>query len=172
MDSILFVDDNYGELTEVVNQFPQIHCLLAQHPAETEQALRLFPNLWHWKKDETDKLRIQDLELDYKRQHLMQKSQNMLEYMKFLEIKVQFFYKPYEQCFRLHELSIKTNQFNTGLLRLSEQDIELYLNSPEYHVISFRLQDKLSDSGIVGVVFGYVHDNILTIEEIWVVLRG
>jgi FkbH-like protein len=171
IDSILFIDDNYGELVEVIGEFPQINCVLARSPTETELALEYFPNLWNWKKDETGELRIRDLEAVHDRQRLMKKSQNISEYMESLQIRAQFFYKPSDQRFRLHELSIKTNQFNTGFLRLSEQQIEFYISSTRHHVVSFRLQDKLSDSGIIGAIFGYVQNDILVIQEICISCR-
>jgi FkbH-like protein len=72
----------------------------------------------------------------------------------------------------LHELSNKTNQFNTNLLRLSEAEILRRMENQDHRVVSVQLSDRLSESGIIGAVFGFVEGNELLIDEICISCRA
>jgi FkbH-like protein len=51
---------------------------------------------------------------------------------------------------RLHELSVRTHQFNTALEPVSEAALAAQLGSPACALVTVRLRDDLGDDGIVG----------------------
>lgn len=171
IDAMLFIDDNPGELAAVVSELPEIKCLHAtENPIKNELALRLFSGLWQWQTSQTDKLRITDLEANKKRVAL--EAQNPENYLKSLDVRLNFTLNPPMFIHRLHELSVKTNQFNTAFLRLSERDVERKMKQPTHYVVSIQLQDRLSDSGIIGAVFMHCEQDTLFVDEICISCRA
>lgn len=51
---------------------------------------------------------------------------------------------------RLHELSVRTHQFNSAGAALSEQAFRGLIGSAEHHVTTVRLSDRFGDDGMVG----------------------
>jgi len=51
---------------------------------------------------------------------------------------------------RLHELSVRTHQFNSSAAQVSEEEFGRLLGSPERRVITVRLSDRYADDGLVG----------------------
>lgn len=51
---------------------------------------------------------------------------------------------------RLHELSVRTHQFNSGTEPVSEAALAELLASPRHQVIAVRLADRFGDDGTVG----------------------
>jgi|HubBroStandDraft_5_1064220.scaffolds.fasta_scaffold102105_2 methoxymalonate biosynthesis protein len=58
---------------------------------------------------------------------------------------------------RLHELSVRTHQFNTTGEAVSEAEVTAWLASAEHQVTAVRLADRFGDDGLVGgcVVHGF-----------------
>lgn len=51
---------------------------------------------------------------------------------------------------RLHELSVRTHQFNSTGVEVSAADLAGLLGSPDRRVVTVRLSDKFGDDGLVG----------------------
>jgi len=51
---------------------------------------------------------------------------------------------------RLHELSVRTHQFNSSGVEVTADDFAKLLAAPDQQVITVRLSDKFGDDGIVG----------------------
>jgi FkbH-like protein len=51
---------------------------------------------------------------------------------------------------RLHELSVRTHQFNTAGEPVSEDDLAARLGSAAHRLIAVRLRDRFGDDGLVG----------------------
>jgi methoxymalonate biosynthesis protein len=51
---------------------------------------------------------------------------------------------------RLHELSVRTHQFNSSGVEIAGEDFAGLLRAPDHQVITVRLSDKFGDDGIVG----------------------
>jgi FkbH-like protein len=172
-DSILFIDDNPGELAAVSEQIPDVHCMYAsQDPLATEFALSLFPGLWKWGKGDSDRLRIEDHKASEQREKLYEAVKDPVEYLRSLQVELCFSLDPAGELQRLSELSNKTNQFNTALLRLSEKKIADRLAAADYRTVSIYLKDRLSVSGIIGVVFTHFEEDALFIDEICISCRS
>jgi len=175
-NAILFIDDNIGELVSVIEQISDIKCLHAtDDPYANIDALNQYPNLWTWdisKNNPTDKLRIFDLETNSLRQHLEQEAASVEDYLQSLKVCIDFFLNHQAHSYRLHELSIKTNQFNTALSRLSETEVQRRLHENHFYTVSLQLRDRLSDSGIVASIYTHYQENTLFVDEICISCRA
>jgi FkbH-like protein len=151
-DSILFVDDNPGELAAVSADLPEIVPLLAADPKQALCGLRWYPGLAAMRTTREDGLRAADLASDGARRPLATHASDPLAYLGSLSVRLVFARSPVDQVVRIHELSTKTNQFNTSLLRLSEAEVAGLLADPACVLVTVSLRDRLSDSGTVGLI--------------------
>jgi FkbH-like protein len=171
-DAMLLVDDNPGELASVAASHPGIRLLRAGRPGDTLRALRMFPGLAGYASSETDTLRLTDTRAAAERAGGMRSSPDPVEYMRSLRIELTFALDPVGDVRRLHELSTKTNQFNTGLLRLSEAEVARRLASASHATVAVRLRDRLSDSGIIAAIFATVCGAVLEVNEVDISCRA
>jgi FkbH-like protein len=165
-DSILYLDDNAGELAEIASAAPEVSLLHAADPVETARALRLYPGLNGYETGAADRLRAFDLAVAPRRTSSSQ------EYMQWLRIELGFSMDPAQECARLHDLSVRTNQFNTGFLRLTEAEVARRIADPEYPTVAVSLRDRLSDSGIIGAIFARRTAETILVEEICISCRA
>jgi len=153
-DSILFVDDNPGELAAVAAECPGIKLLRAtDDPEETCRALNFFPGLHSWGVDEADLIRSEDLASNDIRAGLRMAASDEVDYLAALQLKLKVTVDPMEHRERLQQLSVKTNQFNLALQRLSDRDVDSYLTAPDKHSVAIWMSDRFSDSGLIAAVF-------------------
>jgi FkbH-like protein len=173
LDSILFVDDNPGEVLSVVSKFPAIHTILADAEAElTGQAIANYPALWRWSIDESDKKRVFDLEANAEREHMFKVAETTESYISSLCVKLIIHVNPIDQLKRLSDLCIKTNQFNLALRRFSEAEVAERISCNNRCVVSVSLSDKLSDSGVIAVIIAEQHGCKLIVEELCISCRA
>jgi FkbH-like protein len=171
-DALLYVDDNPGEIAAVAAELPGIHVLHAADPELASRALDLYPYLQGYSRGTDDALRIADLAANAQRQEAAQGAASQEEYIRLLEVVLTYSINEPGQRRRMAELSNKTNQFNTALLRLSEAEVARRLEDPECRTICVGLRDRLSDSGIVGIFFFRRERTTLTADEIVISCRA
>jgi FkbH-like protein len=170
-DTLLFIDDNPGELLSVAQHISDLKLICAYSAQDTLQAITWHPSLWHTGIGVTDELRLDDLKMSQTRQQTLSESRDIHEYLRSLQIQLTFEIDPIFQLQRLVELSRKTNQFNLNLRRLSEVELELAIRSPDYCVVSVALQDCLSDSGVIALIIGHYQEGWI-IEEVCISCRA
>ena len=167
--AIVFIDDNPGELLEVAAHFPLVGLIHAAPDAEqTRRNLEFFPGIWTWGVSHTDMIRAADLNAEIQRRNIGLQAADKTAYLRELAPKLEIWIRPVALRDRLHELSNKTNQFNLSLSRLDEVTVDAYLHHPDKFAVAVGLSDRLTDSGIVGAMFGNIKDNEIIVEE-WVI---
>lgn len=171
-DSMLFVDDNPGEIAAVAGEVPGISVLHALDAAVAARAVEMYPGLHGYPAGGENLWRVGDLAAAGKRAEAARAAQSPEEYLRSLEVVLTFATDAPEHLSRIAELSNKTNQFNTSFLRLSEAQVARRIHDPACRTISIALRDRLSDSGIVGVVFTRRDGATLLVEEIAVSCRA
>jgi FkbH-like protein len=171
-EAMLFVDDNPGELAAVAAAIPELRLLHAREPQETARALGLFPGLHGHPTHQTDALRIADHAAAAVRDELLRQAVDPAEYVRSLDIRLGFTVDDAAAVHRLHNLSNKTNQFNTGLRRFPETEIARRLDDPAYRTVAVALRDRLSDSGIIAVIFARYAGARIVVEEIAISCRA
>jgi FkbH-like protein len=173
-DGVLFVDDNPGELAAVASEVPGVQCLWADpaDPEGTVRALRWYPGLDRLAKTEADALRVADLAAAGRREIEHRGAADPAAYLRSLQVVVTLAEDPGDHLARLHELSMKTNQFNTTLSRMSERELAQRMADPDSRVISAALRDRLSDSGIVCGLICRRDGERLVVDELAVSCRA
>lgn len=151
-DSLLFIDDNMGELVSVLGRHPTINILWAKNDALiTHDILSNYPGLLKLNFKREDSLRKEDTLANEKRMD-MQRSLSKEGYIKDLKMELLFEVDNLAHVDRVTELSNKTNQFIFSYQRYSYRQVETLMKSDESSVVTISLRDRLSESGIVGVV--------------------
>ena len=172
-DAVLFVDDNPGELAAVASESPEVSLLHADpNPAVTRRALDYYPGLWAWERSATDAIRAADLQAETERARLATECADPRDYLRSLQVKLCIDLTPRKELARLHELSQKTNQFNLNLQRLSEVDLACLLESPDHRVAAIGLSDRLSDSGLIGLLVAHRQGGTLSVRELAISCRA
>ena len=171
-EAIVFIDDNPGELSEVAASSGAVTVHAGVDGAETARALVHVSGIFRWRRSAEDELRDRDLRLSEQRSGLVRTAVSTDEYLRGLQVRLAYFIGGREHVARIAELASKTNQFNLSLRRLNEADIARRLVERPANVVAIRLEDRLSDSGIVGAVVGSRQGNTLRIEEVCISCRA
>ena len=172
LDSILFIDDNPGELAEVEATLPQVKKLLANADASiTAQILRNYPGIRHYNVNYEDSIRTGDIKANEKRRQ-MQAEMTETDYIKSLHMELTYSVDEEAAVSRIAELANKTNQFIFNYRRYSLQQVKTLMKSDNSAVISVSLKDDLSDSGIIAIIVGKKQNEVLTLEECCISCRA
>ena len=172
VDSVLVVDDNPGEVVAMAASLRDTSFVLAGDPYLTARALTLHPGLLEVRADELGSRRAADLLAAKRRAAELQQAADAAQYVRSLQMVARLSMNAEADLRRLSELSRKTNQFNTGLVRFNETDVDRYMKDPAWRIVSIRLRDRLSDSGVIGVVFAHVEGDAVVIDEIGISCRA
>lgn len=171
-DSILFIDDNIGELAAIHMTYSQIKLIHAYEDGErTRRVVAEFPGLFRFSQSTEDALRKFDVQANELRQQMKQ-TMDTSEYLRSLELSLKYSHDKMDQAARVSELANKTNQFIFSYKRYSETDVERMMESPDYVVVTVSMTDKLSDSGLIGVCVGNRKDEHTEIEECFISCRA
>lgn len=170
--SMLFVDDNMGELFEVGNALPDIKQFWASPDSEANaRGVSIYPGLLKSKVSAEDAARSKDVQANEERRR-MREQMSPEDYLRSLEIKISFKANHPEQVTRVSELSRKTNQFIFNYRRYSLAEVKAAAESPSSCVMTVSMSDKLIDSGIIGCLIGHKHDDTLQVEDMFVSCRA
>ena len=171
MDSIVYIDDNIGELIAVSAAIPSIHVVLAkENPKETVAALREYPCLCKHMNNILIDRKADTKANEERRKILLENSKE--DYIKKLGIIRTFCVNNKTQVQRISELSNKTNQFIFSYKRYSIAQVEEIMENPNKCVVSVSLKDKLSDSGLICAIVGIDTGEYLRIEEVFMSCRA
>lgn len=170
--SMVFIDDNIGELTAVHMAFPEIKLICASDGGRaTCKVLSEFPGLFRLNLSSEDTLRKSDIQANQARQHMRQRM-DQYEYIRSLGIQITFAQDKLAQAARIAELANKTNQFIFNYKRYTLSDIENMMAAKEYLVVAVSMSDRLSDSGLIGVCVGRKRPDYTEIEECFISCRA
>ena len=172
-DAIVYIDDNPGELAAVASSLPVFTVHARTDAAETIAALDHVSGVFRWRTSLDDRLRAEDLRASETRdaiQHATATTPD--EYLRSLQVRLDFLVGPRAHLARLAELSAKTNQFNLSLRRMNEAEIARRLDDRPSNVVAIHLADRLSDSGIVGLLVGSHVGETLLIDELCISCRA
>ena len=168
-DSVLFVDDNIGEIEWVKSQIPGIKTLTASD-VNIVNSIDLYPGLYKSSALKEDAIRTKDIKANELRENLFNKDED--EYFKQLQMEITYSINPLNKKERIVELVNKTNQFIFSYKRYSNETISEYFSDSHKAVMTIELQDKLSDSGVIGIITATNENNTLKIDEICVSCRA
>jgi FkbH-like protein len=166
-DTVVFVDDNAGELLTVGIGCPEVQLVHADVDADrTVDALRWQAGLWRWSGDEAAAVRATDLTANADRERLLEEAEDFDRYLEELGVRVAISVDREDDVARLADLSGKTNQFNLNVSRLSDVDLSRAIRDPHCNVASVALADRLSESGVIALLVARHENRRLTVSEL------
>lgn len=167
-DSMVFLDDNPFERNLVRENLPDV-CVpeLPEDPAEYLEylySLNLFETASF---SENDAERTKQYQVEAKRAIELESFTNVEDFLKSMNMvsDVQAFNnfsKP-----RVSQLTQRSNQFNLRTVRYTEQEVENLMTSDNHHTISFTLEDKYGDNGLICVIVLEKKDQETLFIESW-----
>lgn len=152
LDSLLFVDDSALERAEVARLLPEVDIFdFPDDPVRLVGALAAYPGFDTLRQTDEDRKRA-DAYLEEAQRNASRASATSAEdFYRSLELRLTIFSAASEQAARLHQLLMKTNQFNLTAERLSAEEFRALLADPAYLVLGMRVADRFGDSGITGL---------------------
>lgn len=167
-DSMVFLDDNPFERNIVRENLPEV-CVpeLPEDPAhylEYLYSLNLFETTSF---SENDTERTKQYQVEAQRAVALENFTNVEDFLKSMNMvsdvqPFSHFSKP-----RISQLTQRSNQFNLRTVRYTEQEIEYLMNSDRHYTISFTLEDKYGDNGLIAVIVLEKKDNQTLFIDTW-----
>lgn len=158
-DSMVFLDDNPFERNIVRENLPDV-CVpeLPEDPAEYLEylyGLNLFETA---NVSENDAERTKQYQVEAKRSIALENFTNVDDFLRSMNMvsDVQKFNK--FSTPRVSQLTQRSNQFNLRTIRFTEQEIEDLIASENHHTLSFTLEDKYGENGLICVIILEKHD--------------
>ena len=163
--SVMFLDDNPGEIATVLASVPGLWPVLANDPTEAAAVLRMQRGRVT-REDTTAGARADDLQAGEARRAAMHRAASPAELHASLRTCVGIRRADAGDVERVADLLARTNQFNLALARLPVDAVQDRLTSPIDDVAIARVADRLADSGVVAVGVGRRHDDAVLFEEV------
>jgi FkbH-like protein len=138
----------------------------------TAAAIDHVAGIFRWRHSAEDRIRAGDLQASAARAELLETAKSGDDYLRSLDVALDFLVGPAQHLPRLAELSAKTNQFNLALGRINEAEIARRIRERPANVVAIRLVDRLSDSGIVGLIVGARVGDVLRVDEVCISCRA
>jgi len=167
-DSIVFLDDNPFERNMVRENIPGITVPeLPEFPEDYLEylySLNLFETASY---SNLDKDRTKQYQVEAQRVSLSKTFTNEADFLKSLNMvsTVSGFTK--FNTPRVAQLSQRSNQFNLRTVRYTDADIEALANDPDVIDLSFTLEDKFGDNGLIAVVIMKPLDKETLFVDTW-----
>ena len=167
-DSMVFLDDNPFERNIVRENIKGITVPeLPEDPAEYLEFL-YSQNLFETASfSNLDKDRTKQYQVEAKRVSLSKTFTNEAEFLKSLNmVSVVSGFTKFNTP-RVAQLSQRSNQFNLRTIRYTDADIEALANDPNVVDLSFTLEDKFGDNGLIAVIIMKPMDKETLFVDTW-----
>lgn len=167
-DSMVFLDDNPFERNMVRENIPGITVPeLPEDPAmylEYLYSLNLFETASY---SNADKDRTKQYQVEAKRVSLSKTFTNEADFLKSLNMVSTVCGFTKFNTPRVAQLSQRSNQFNLRTIRYTEADIENMAQDPDVIDLSFTLEDKFGDNGLIAVIIMKKQDDETLFVDTW-----
>jgi FkbH-like protein len=167
-DSMVFLDDNPFERNMVRENIPGITVPdLPEYPEDYLEYLYSL-NLFETASYSTlDKDRTKQYQVEAQRVSLSKTFTNEADFLKSLNmVSVVSGFTKFNTP-RVAQLSQRSNQFNLRTVRYTDADIEVLANDPNVIDLSFTLEDKFGDNGLIAVVIMKPLDKDTLFVDTW-----
>jgi FkbH-like protein len=167
-DSMVFIDDNPVERDMVRQNIPQITVPdLPEDPAlylDYLYGLNLFETISY---SGEDAARTRQYQKEAERVVFQESFANEDDFLKSLGMVSDT--KPFDSFSvpRIAQLSQRSNQFNLRTVRYTEEDVKRIAQSDKYFTLSFTLEDKFGDNGLIGAVILEKRDGKVLFIDTW-----
>jgi FkbH-like protein len=152
LDSFVFIDDSPVEREEVSRALPMVDVLDSSgDPMRLVSMLGQYPGFDSLRQTDEDRKRADSYLQEAQRSEVKASAASAEDFYRSLGLKLGIFSARGEQSARLHQLLMKTNQFNLTAERTSAEEFRELLDDPNYMVLGLRVSDRFGDSGITGL---------------------
>jgi FkbH-like protein len=152
LDSFVFIDDSAVEREEVTSRLPAVEVFrFPEDPTRLLGDLSEYSGFDSLRQTDEDRKRADSYLLEAQRKASRSSATTAEHFYRSLELQLGIFSARQEQAGRLHQLLMKTNQFNLTTERLAAEDFRALLTDPAYMVMGLRVSDRFGDSGITGL---------------------
>ncbi len=165
LEHIVFIDDSEFEIELVRKTLPQVETIL--FPSDYSQINNifderdLFNNLSF---SDTDKNRTDFYIAEKSRLQAKEHIKNIDDYYNDLKLITRSSLAKKDEIPRIAQLTQKTNQFNLTTKRYNESDIDNFIQSKNFDIITIEAEDKYGPYGIVGLSILKYEDNKMLID--------
>ena len=168
-DSIVFLDDSPFERNLVREHLPAVTVPeLPEDPALFLPYLRTL-NLFETASfSGEDRQRTRQYQEEAARNNFQRSFTSIDEYLGSLAMLSEV--KPFDDFSipRVAQLTQRSNQFNLRTIRYTEADIDRLRKSDEYITMSFQLQDRFGDHGLIGLIILQKLDEAKAFIDTWI----
>ncbi len=171
LDSLVFVDDNPVERARIRESLPMV--AVPELPEDVSDYVPRVAEAGYFEAvafTAEDRQRAQQYAANTERDLLRGSAQSIEDFLKGLDMSLDYGPVTPVSIDRVTQLINKTNQFNTTTRRYSSEEVVARSTSSDGLAFQFRLLDKFGDNGIVSVMILRPDDNerdVLEIES-WV----
>ena len=167
-DSMVFLDDNPFERNMVRENIPGI--TVPELPVDPGDYLEYLYSLNLFETGSyslADKDRTKQYQVEAKRVSLQKTFSNEADFLKSLDmVSVVSGFTKFNTP-RVAQLSQRSNQFNLRTIRYTEADIEMLAQDPKVIDLSFTLEDKFGDNGLIAVIIMKPLDQETLFVDTW-----
>jgi len=153
LDSIVLLDDNPVERAQVREALPEVAVLeLGDDPSLYGRLLFASGYFESVGFTVDDLARAEQYKGNADRSRLQKTTRNLDEFLRSLEMRIDF--APFTAITRkrVTQLINKTNQFNVTTPRYTENQVVAFEESCDHYTLQVSVRDRFGDNGIVGVV--------------------
>jgi FkbH-like protein len=166
-DSLVFLDDNPMEREYVKEMLPNV--VVPNFPEDSYSINSWFLGVVE---DFFSRVSLTIEDLNRQEQYLIKREREATfkdisykNFLKTLNIEIDFYINNREYVERYAQMTQKTNQFNLTTKRYTIADIKRFIEAPFYDVIAINYKDKFANEGITGLVIVNIADNYVEIDS-------
>lgn len=166
LESFVLIDDDPAVCSEVQRNCPEVFTVLL--PPEVDDYSGFFDHLWVFDKlkiSREDRERTQSYHNQARRREVQFKAADLTEFLNSLELVCEISELSNADISRVSQLTLRTNQFNSTTVRLSEADIRSKLANGHKAIWTVKVSDRFGDYGLVGAVIFEESENSLFVES-------
>jgi len=166
LDSFVFIDDNPVEIEHVQFRLPEVLSII--FPKEKHEIQSFIKNNWVINRKLNQSLfnRTQAYKEEFKRKTSKISNQSIQDFVKNLNLKVNYTSLKSSNIERANQLIMRTNQFNVTGEKIPESLLLTMVEDEELKGSLLSASDKYGDYGIIGLLlYNEVSNNELTIRN-------
>ena len=154
LDSFVFLEDDSKEAAEVQQGCPKVTTL--QIPASSQELPAFLNHAWIFDQVRAatveDQRRTRMYSEEAERKRYEQQATSFQDFINGLNLKTDFLPVDQDSLSRASQLTLRTNQMNTTLERLSEAQLLSVIESSNVRAWAVSVSDRFGDYGIVGLL--------------------